>query len=118
LESARRRALTTSSDAVHPRDDDRKGARSRLGESAAGGQIPAAGHYSDVRDTRWSAHRGPGTISISTGATNDDLGGSGIRVYARLRLASIAPSSQMLCLRVSGITKIAIRNMTAGTTMG
>ena len=38
--------------------------------------------------------------------------------YARLRAASIAPSSQMLCLRVSGITKMAIRNMTAGTTMG
>ncbi len=30
----------------------------------------------------------------------------------------MAPSSQMLCLRVSGITKMAMRNMTAGTTMG
>ncbi len=39
-------------------------------------------------------------------------------VYARLRAASIAPSSQMLCLRVSGITKMAIRNMTAGSAMG
>ena len=40
--------------------------------------------------------------------------------YARLarRDASIAPSSQMLCLRVSGITKMAIRNMINGTPMG
>ena len=38
--------------------------------------------------------------------------------YARLRDASIAPSSQMLCLRVSGITNRAMRNMTAGTAMG
>ena len=30
----------------------------------------------------------------------------------------MAPSSQMLSFRVSGITKSAIRNMTAGTTMG
>ena len=37
---------------------------------------------------------------------------------ARPRAASIAPSSQMLCLRVSGITKTAMRNMIAGTTMG
>ena len=37
---------------------------------------------------------------------------------ARLRLASMAPSSQMLCLRVSGITKMAMRNMMAGTAMG
>jgi hypothetical protein len=40
------------------------------------------------------------------------------QAFARARLASIAPSSQMLCLRVSGITKIAIRNITAGTTIG
>src|SRR3989442_9246053 len=39
-------------------------------------------------------------------------------VYARLRAASMAPSSQMLCFRVSGITKIAMRNMMAGTAMG
>src|SRR5207302_3172110 len=38
------------------------------------------------------------------------------RLAGRLvRLASIAPSSQMLCLRVSGMTKTAIRNITAGT---
>ena len=40
------------------------------------------------------------------------------RLSARLRVASIAPSSQMLCLRVSGITKMAIRNMIAGIAMG
>jgi len=38
--------------------------------------------------------------------------------FALTRVASIAPSSQMLCLRVSGIRKIAIRNITAGTAMG
>ena len=38
------------------------------------------------------------------------------RAYARI--ASIAPSSQMLCFRVSGITKSAMRNMIAGSPMG
>lgn len=38
------------------------------------------------------------------------------RAYARV--ASIAPSSQMLCFRVSGIAKSAMRNMTAGSPMG
>src|SRR5207249_4655193 len=38
--------------------------------------------------------------------------------HARERDTSIAPSSQMLCLRVSGTTKMAMRNMTAGTTIG
>src|SRR5215470_17328961 len=38
--------------------------------------------------------------------------------HARARVASMAPSSQMLCLRVSGITKMAMRNMIAGTAMG
>ena len=52
-------------------------------------------------------HPGPGCL------------GTRLRVlYARLRDASIAPSSQMLCLRVSGITNRAMRNMTAGTAMG
>jgi IS1 transposase len=37
---------------------------------------------------------------------------------AYARVASIAPSSQMLCLRVSGMTKMAIRNMINGSPMG
>ena len=37
---------------------------------------------------------------------------------AHVRVASIAPSSQMLCWRVSGMTKRAIRNMINGSPMG
>jgi hypothetical protein len=37
---------------------------------------------------------------------------------AYARVASIAPSSQMLFLRVSGMTKMAIRNMINGSPMG
>ena len=37
---------------------------------------------------------------------------------AYARVASIAPSSQMLCWRVSGMTKRAIRHMSNGSPMG
>ena len=62
------------------------------------------------------------TMANQAGETTGPRRAAGGSPVAPLRAAAgsprSTPSSQMLCFRVSGITKIAIRNMTAGTTMG
>ena len=65
--------------------------------------------------TKGSTLTSGGGLRMSTGGAGRSPRGE---AHARLRAASMAPSSQMLCLRVSGITKTAIRNMTAGTMIG
>ncbi len=87
---------------------------------------PGAGSAPDP-DSQPAVHPGQVQIAPDRGAPRSGSrggtcpprhGSAGRRSYPRARTASMAPSSQMLCLRVSGITKMAIRNMTAGTTMG